>query len=197
NNTGIQGVVASTNEDTGKLVLTSQSGSDITVATKGADVFDADTSSGLTTRGAITLIGEEGVDVTINSTASSQAAQEAAFDKLGLTDMGGNSGAVGKGLSVNTAENANNSIDRIDDALNKISDSRANLGAIQNRLGSTISNLENVSQNLSAAKSRIYDADFAAETSKMSKAQILQQAGTSMLSQANASSQNVMSLLQG
>jgi flagellin len=197
NSSGIQGVVASTDEDTGQLVLSSQSGSDITVDTAGSAVFDVDTSAGATTTGEITLTGEDGRDVTITSTATSQAAQEAAFDKLGLTDMGGNSGAVGKGLSVNTAANASNSIDRIDDALDKISDSRANLGAIQNRLGSTISNLENVSQNLSAAKSRIYDADFAAETSKMSKAQILQQAGTSMLSQANASTQNVMSLLQG
>ena len=197
NASGIQGVVASTNDETGKLVLTSQSGSDIAIDTAGAAVFDVDTSGGVVTRGDITLTGENGRDVTINSTASSQAAQEAAFDKLGLTDMGGNSGAVGKGLSVGSAANASNSIDRIDDALGKITDSRANLGAIQNRLGSTISNLENVSQNLSAAKSRIFDADFAAETSKMSKAQILQQAGTSMLSQANASTQNVMSLLQG
>ena len=197
NASGIQGVVASANEDTGQLVLTSQSGADVNVKTAGAAIFDVDTSAGVTTRGEITLTGEDGRDVTIKSTATSQAAQEAAFDKLGLTDMGGSSAAVGKGLSVNTSTNASNSIDRIDDALNKISDSRANLGAIQNRLGSTISNLENVSQNLSAAKSRIYDADFAAETSKMSKAQILQQAGTSMLSQANASTQNVLSLLQG
>jgi flagellin len=198
--TGIQGVVASANNETGKLVLTSQSGNDVTIDTGGvnaAAVFDIDTSAGVTTRGEITLTGENGADVVISSTASSQTKQEEAFDKLGLTDVGGNSGAVGKGLSVNTAANASNSIDRIDDALDKISDSRANLGAIQNRLGSTISNLENVSQNLSGAKSRIYDADFAAETSKMSKAQILQQAGTSMLAQANASTQNVLSLLQG
>ncbi|WP_413701348.1 flagellin [Psychromonas sp. KJ10-10] len=79
--------------------------------------------------------------------------------------------------------------------MEKISESRAGLGAIQNRLDSTISNLENVSQNLSASNSRIQDADFAEETSKMSKAQILQQAGTSMLSQANASAQSVLSLL--
>ena len=84
-----------------------------------------------------------------------------------------------------------------DDALQQISGTRASLGAIQNRLGSTISNLENVSQNLSASNSRIQDADFAVETSKLSRAQILQQAGTSMLTQANASTQNVLSLLQG
>ena len=185
----LQGVVATADNETGKLVLTSKSGDDIKITQGG---LPADT-----TYGEITLTGDDGADVTITSNASTQDLQKDAFDKLGLTDMGGNSGAVGKGLSVNTAANAANSIDRIDDALEKISDSRANLGAIQNRLGSTISNLENVSQNLSGAKSRIYDADFAAETSKMSKAQILQQAGTSMLSQANASSQNVLSLLQG
>jgi len=197
NDSGIQGVVATADNETGRLILSSQSGNDITVKTSASDVFDVDTSAGITNRGEITLTGDDGADVTITSNASSQSDQSDAFAKLGLTDMGGNSGAVGKGLSVNTAANAANSIDRIDDALEKISDSRANLGAIQNRLGSTISNLENVSQNLSGAKSRIYDADFAAETSKMSKAQILQQAGTSMLSQANASSQNVLSLLQG
>ncbi|PKF62758.1 flagellin [Psychromonas sp. psych-6C06] len=198
NASGIQGVVASASED-GKLILTSQSGNDVNVTTTTGNPFvgNTTTGTGLTTRGEITLTGQDGADVTITSTASTEAEKEQAFDKLGLTDMGGNSGAVGKGLSVNTAANASNSINRIDDALQKISDSRANLGAIQNRLGSTISNLENVSQNLSGAKSRIYDADFAAETSKMSKAQILQQAGTSMLSQANASTQNVLSLLQG
>ncbi|WP_051303278.1 flagellin [Psychromonas aquimarina] len=185
----LQGVVATADTTTGELVLTSQSGNDIVLAGTGLTAG--------TTRGEITLTGQDGQDVTITSTASSQALQEAAFDKLGLTDAGGNSGAIGKGLSVNTAANASNSINRIDEALSKISDSRANLGAIQNRLGSTISNLENVSQNLSGAKSRIFDADFAAETSKMSKAQILQQAGTSMLAQANASTQNVLSLLQG
>ena len=64
-------------------------------------------------------------------------------------------------------------------------------------LTSTISNLANVSQNTAAAKSRIMDADFAAETSQMSKAQVLQQAGTAMLAQANASNQGVLSLLKG
>jgi flagellin len=196
NGSGVQGVVASADES-GKLILTSQSGNTITVNSVGQNSLGLGAGTPDITYGEITLTGQDGADVTITSTASNQAAQEAAFDKLGLTDAGGNSGAVGKGLSVNTAANASNSIDRIDDALEKISDSRANLGAIQNRLGSTISNLENVSQNLSGAKSRIFDADFAAETSKMSKAQILQQAGTSMLSQANASTQNVLSLLQG
>ena len=196
NGAGLQGVVATTDEETGELVLTSQSGSDINVesATTGLGAAVA-AAGGDTTGGKLTLTGEDGKDVIVTSSASTETLKAGAMDKLGLTDAGGSSASVGVGLSVTSAANASNSIDRIDDALNKITESRANLGAIQNRLGSTISNLENVSQNISAANSRIQDADFASETSKMSKAQILQQAGTSMLAQANASSQSVLSML--
>jgi flagellin len=192
NGLGIAGVVASADEK-GKLVLTSQSGQDIEVA-DGASVFGTGSTTKYT--GEITLKGQNGRDVVITSNASDQAAQTTALAKLGLGAQGGNETAVGRGLSMATAANAANSIDRIDAALKQISDGRADLGAIQNRLTSTISNLSNVSQNLSAANSRIRDADFAAETSSMSKAQVLQQAGTAMLSQANASSQNVLSLLR-
>ena len=200
-NGGLQGVVASASEE-GKLVLTSNSGATISLQNKTADTFDtltggasASAADKNTTQGSLTLTGENGKDVIVTSNAATEAAKATATAKLGLTDQGGNSASVGVGLSVTSAANASNSIDRIDDALNKITESRANLGAIQNRLGSTISNLENVSQNISAANSRIQDADFASETSKMSKAQILQQAGTSMLAQANASSQSVLSML--
>ena len=185
-NTSLQGVVASADDD-GNLVLTSNAGNDIIIAGTGMTAG--------TTKGEITLTGEDGKDVIVTSTATTETGKKSAMDTLGLTDQGGNSASVGVGLSVTSAANASNSIDRIDEALEKITDSRANLGAIQNRLGSTISNLENVSQNISAANSRIQDADFASETSKMSKAQILQQAGTSMLAQANASSQSVLSML--
>jgi flagellin len=71
------------------------------------------------------------------------------------------------------------------------------LGAIQNRFESTIANLQNVSENVSAARSRILDADFAAETAALTKAQIMQQAGVAMLAQANQLPQTVLSLLQG
>ncbi len=204
NSSGIQGVVATADNTTGRLILTSQSGGDISIFTASGDVFN-DTSgtivntNGATqlTRGAITLTGEGGKDVVVTSNANSEAAKDTALAKLGLIDFGGSSAAIGTGLSVLTVANAENTINRVDAALQKVSDSRAQLGAVQNRLASTISNLENVSQNLSASKSRIVDADFAAETSKLSKAQILQQAGTAMLSQANASTQNVLSLLQG
>lgn len=192
NGLGIAGVVASADETTGKLVLTSQSGQDIKTAVE-ANVFTVST----TYRGEITLTGQDGRDVIVTSDADTQANQALALAKLGLSSQGGDETAIGSGLSVLSVSNASNTIERIDDALAKISDSRANLGAIQNRLTSTISNLANVSQNTAAAKSRIMDADFAAETSMLSKAQVLQQAGTAMLAQANASNQGVLKLLQG
>jgi flagellin len=195
NKAGLAGVVASADKDTGKLLLTSQSGQDIRLTAAAGTLSAAALDSAIST-GTITMKGQNGRDVVITSNASDQAAQATALTKLGLTDQGGNETAVGRGLSMATAANAGNSIERIDAALKQISDGRADLGAIQNRLTSTISNLSNVSQNLSAANSRIRDADFAAETSSMSKAQVLQQAGTAMLSQANASSQNVLSLLR-
>ena len=197
NTAGIQGVVASAVSSSGSLQLVSQAGSDIKVSTSAANGLDAlaATASPITT-GDITLTGKDGADVSITSTAGSQALQDTALAKLGATQIGGSATAIGIGLSVTSVSGANNSIKRIDDALGKISDGRANLGAIQNRLGSTISNLQNVSQNISAANSRIRDADFAMETSALSKSQILQQAGTAMLSQANSSTQNVLSLLR-
>jgi flagellin len=195
---GIQGVTPSADNVTGSLILTSQSGGDIVLETDdAASLTGVGANTPVTTRGEITLTGQDGKDISITSNASSEANKDTALAKLGLIDFGGSASAIGTGLSVLTVANSENTIDRIDSALEQISNSRAGLGAIQNRLASTISNLENVSQNLSASKSRIVDADFAAETSKLSKAQILQQAGTAMLSQANASTQNVLSLLQG
>ena len=91
---------------------------------------------------------------------------------------------------------AEEAIKRLDSALNSIDSSRANLGAVQNRFSSVINNQQNVSENLSGARSRIQDADFAEETANLSKSQILQQAGIAMLSQANSSQQNVLSLLR-
>jgi flagellin len=203
NASGIQGVVATSDPTTGSIIFTSQSGGDIIVESdvNGSLIDQAGAgntaNNDITTLGTITLTGKDGKDVAITSNANSETAKDTALGKLGFVDFGGSSSAIGTGLSVLSVGNAENTIDRIDAALDQISNSRAGLGAVQNRLASTIANLENVSQNLSSSKSRIVDADFAAETSKLSKAQILQQAGTAMLSQANASTQNVLSLLQG
>ena len=101
-----------------------------------------------------------------------------------------------EGLGVDTVANANFAIARIDSALTDVNGLRGNLGAIQNRFESTIVNLQTVSENLAASRGRIQDADFAAETAALTKAQILQQAGVAVLSQANAQPQLALSLLQ-
>ena len=100
-------------------------------------------------------------------------------------------------ISVATQAGSNDALNVIDQALSFIGSTRADLGAIQNRFESTISNLMNVSQNISAAQSRIMDADFASETANLTKSQILQQAGMAMLSQANSIPQGALTLLQG
>lgn len=99
--------------------------------------------------------------------------------------------------SVDTSTNAIASLTTLDADIDSISGLRATFGAVQNRFESVISNLQSLSENTSAARSRILDADFASETAKLTRAQILQQAGTSILSQANTLPQSALSLLQG
>ena len=96
-----------------------------------------------------------------------------------------------------TSDNARNALASIDAALSQISSARASLGATQNRFQSVVSSLQTTAENLTASRSRIQDADFASETAAMTKAQILQQAGTAMVAQANSAPQNVLSLLRG
>jgi len=110
---------------------------------------------------------------------------------VALADM--SSLAVGGDIA--DATNAGTAIDAIDTALDTLNSQRATLGAAQNRLDTAISNLQVNAENTSAARSRIVDADFAAETAALTRAQILQQAGTAMLAQANQVPQQVLSLL--
>ena len=180
----VQGVVASANSS-GQLVLTSASGLDISITDTAAFMGGADT-----THGTIALTSDKGADIKITGASATSIA------KAGLTEQGGSSQAIGSGLSVSSLANANNAIDRIDAALNMVADNRSALGAVQNRLDSTISNLQNVSVNLSAANGRIMDADFASETANMSKSQILMQAGVAMLAQAKQLPQEALKLLQ-
>ncbi|BDR07100.1 flagellin [Comamonas thiooxydans] len=100
------------------------------------------------------------------------------------------------GLDISTVSGADNAILAMDAALKSVNSARADLGAIQNRFESVVSNLSVNSENLSASKSRITDADFAAETANLSRSQILQQAGTAMVAQANQLPQGVLSLLR-
>jgi flagellin len=95
------------------------------------------------------------------------------------------------------ATNASNAIGSLDTQISEVTKNRATWGAVQNRFESVISNLQVGSENLAAARGRIVDADYAAETAALTRAQILQQAGVAMLAQANASPQSVLSLLRG
>ena len=104
--------------------------------------------------------------------------------------LGGNS------VKVDNYQDAGNTMERIQKAIDKVSTQRSNLGAVQNRLEHTIANLDTTSENTSAAESRIRDTDMASEMVQYSKNNILAQAGQSMLAQANQSTQGVLSLLQ-
>ncbi|MCA6129083.1 flagellin [Thalassolituus oleivorans] len=120
------------------------------------------------------------------------------LDALGLktgTYGGGEDGQFLSDIDISTFEGATSAITAIDNAIGQVASQRADLGAIQNRLESTVSNLQVTSENLNSANSRIQDADFAAETAELSRTQVLQQAGISVLAQANAAGQQVLSLL--
>lgn len=109
----------------------------------------------------------------------------------------GSSGLNIGGLSISSLAGASRALSSIDSAINVIDAKRADLGAIQNRFQSTIRNLSNIVENISAARSRIKDTDFAKETADLTRSQILQQASTTILSQANQRPQAALSLLQG
>jgi flagellin len=103
----------------------------------------------------------------------------------------------GNDIELDTVDQSQRAIQAIDIAIDYVSSERANLGAVSNRLDSTMSNLDQVAVNLSASQGRIQDADFAQETGNLAKNQILQQAATAMIAQANASKSSVLSLVRG
>ncbi|GKW37418.1 flagellin N-terminal helical domain-containing protein [Pectobacterium carotovorum] len=144
----------------------------------------------------ISLLGSGVSALTIQVGANTTANDAIQITAGALIDSSSTSGLTINALDVSTAAGATAAVDSIDAALAKVDSARSNLGAIQNRFESTITNLNNTVNNLSAARGRIEDADYATEVSNMSKANILQQAGTSVLSQANQVPQNVLSLLR-
>ena len=119
------------------------------------------------------------------------------YSAVASTDGSGKITLTEGSVLVSSQSLAQTAITAIDAAIATVNTQRGSLGAISNRLDSTISNLTNISTNLQAGVSRVKDADFAAESTALSKTQILQQASTAMLAQANASKQTVLSLLQG
>ncbi|MCF6345038.1 MAG: flagellin FliC [Thiomicrorhabdus sp.] len=140
-----------------------------------------------------------GVEIMDTATSTNlQVGWEAtADDIIQLTTIGGGAIATAVALlGVDSTSNAALAIAGLDTQLSTLSTARSGVGAVQNRLEYTVSNLQNLSENTSAARSGIQDADFAKESANLARDQVLQQAGMSMLSQANQSSQNVLALLR-
>lgn len=144
------------------------------------------------------VIFNSDVAFTIDTSATNTTAGLLAVTGNGTVSQA-QGGAKGNSLAtvdIRTANGANKALSIVDAALARISSSRSNLGALQNRFQMTIENLQTSAENLSASRSRIRDADFAEETSNLSRWQVLQQAGTAMLSQANQRPQSALQLLQ-
>lgn len=196
------GVSAELSGDKSQITLTNEAGYNIGLSDVSGDateaVIDVTQSDGTTAIATLTQGGTDSVMVGGKVTFTSP-------DSFSITSgataaLGGTSAisSLDKVSDVNVAtqSGSNDALDVIDGALAFIATQRADLGAIQNRLETTISNLNSISENISAARSRIQDADFAQETANLTRNQILQQAGFSVLSQANSLPQSVLSLLQ-
>ena len=140
---------------------------------------------------------ELGDDSTVAEHGFLEANVGAADFAVNDATMGGGAGASMEGLSISTENGATSAITTLDNAINRVNEIRGDLGAIQNRLEYTINNLSSISNATAGSRGRILDADFAMETSELTKHQILTQAATSMLAQANQSKQGILALLQG
>ncbi|MDN3412707.1 flagellin [Pseudoalteromonas tetraodonis] len=179
-----------------------ESGGDLTIKATGVNGIELIATAGLASLGGGTAAGSQAVSSTLELSSP---------DKIGISGTtvdeilgGGLAATGGQGsltsvesidISGTTSAGAQNAIETIDAALAQIDAQRADLGAVQNRFGFTIANLANVSENVSASKSRIEDTDYAAETAKLTKNQIMQQAGTTILAQSNQLPQAALSLL--
>ncbi|WP_407278251.1 flagellin [Aromatoleum evansii] len=144
-----------------------------------------------TSTDTVILTANDGASIVVGGTVTNSGLTAATTNPTTTAQTGFTS------LDISTTAGANDAILAMDAALKAVNSSRAQLGAIQNRFSSTIANLQTTSENLAASRGRILDADFASETANLSRTQILQQAGTAMLAQANSLPQNVLSLLRG
>ncbi len=184
----------------GGVVELNARGVDGVVIQKDADGTAGNTVGLAARSGTITAVG---TDNAANSyTSALEFSSEKAFSVTGGTTVTGDVTAIAVEKTVDTIDistqaGSQRALSLIDSAISSIDGQRADLGAVQNRFGHTISNLANVAENVSASRSRIQDTDFATETAHMTKNQILQQAGTSILSQANQIPQAAISLLGG
>ena len=195
-NSAATGVTATNNG--GALSLSATDGRNITTAW--AVGTSTGTALGDVGLGSVAATTFSSYDLQYSGTSALVIGGSAATGVKGQASGTTNAAATGTAISVldvSTAAGANTALSSIDAALQTINSSRAALGAVQNRFSSTIENLQSASENLSASRSRIQDADFAMETANLSRAQVLQQAGTAMVAQANQLPQLVLQLLKG
>jgi flagellin len=216
--TGKTGIVAKLNITNDEIVLTNDAGEDIKILDFNASPASLENPVSIEVMGnhgdtPVKLISNGsgnttdstvvGGDVEFKSTSTSfSVTSSISAEEGGLFDADANVLVASElqevnSIDISTVDGANRAIDIVDGALQQIDAARADLGAVQNRMESTISNLSIQVENLSASRSRIQDTDFAAETAELTRNQILQQAGTAMLAQANQLPQGVLSLLQG
>jgi len=197
-------VIGNFKADISTTATTGNIAAEINTALDKAGLGDVITAAAdATTAGLLTLTHKNGKEITISNFKSDSTGTvkvEAGTNSTGFTkilDDGGANADTVSAVDVNSTSGASKAIDILDRALADVAAERSKLGAAVNRLDHTINNLSNVSTNTAAAKSRIEDADFAVETSNLTKSQILSQAATSMLAQANQSKQGILALLQG
>lgn len=186
----------------GKNVLLAESAADATAASQATALNTAINAAGITGVTATLNADGDGVvlnsskEITIVATANGTASSGIANGNVSTTTVAGTPQQGFANEDVKSADAADRMIKAMDAALTAVNSSRADLGAIQNRFTSVVNNLQTNSENLSASRSRIMDADYAKETANLSRSQILAQAGTAMLAQANQVPQNVLSLLR-
>ncbi|MCP5195795.1 MAG: flagellin [Gammaproteobacteria bacterium] len=215
NYTGTTGVTARLNNAKTGLILEQSNGYDIQLQGTGDSTanlsvqglqYNATSSAALSASGGFSVAGAT-ASISSGGTGYVTVGGQVTFEsgkRFSVVASGTNivSGSVSSTLNavadinISSQQGANDAISVVDNALAFVDDLRAEFGAIQNRLTSTINNLQTTAENISDSRSRIQDADFAKETADLSRAQILQQAGTAMLAQANQSQQGVLQLLQ-
>lgn len=178
--------IAETTTWAGQPLLNANDGQSAVIGGFVTEPAPADTTAGFTFQIGAGTSGDDSITVSIRE-----------IDSVSLLLYNANNPLVqGMSTNIDTPSAATGTMGIIDTVLEKINQQRSKLGAVSNRLNHTVNNLTNMSANLSAARGGIEDADFALETTELAKNQILQQASTAMLAQANASKQNVLGLLR-
>ena len=207
---GQTGVIAEFSTTDGAVKLTATDGRNIAIDVKSTATAISSAMTGLShtvgttsgsavttvTRSSVKLSSSNAQGITVEGLT---AAGLAAAGLTGVASYTASTATAGAGVStvdLTTATGSQTALSTLDKAINTITDARAAMGAYQNRLNASIANLETSSMNLQASRSRILDTDYAKETTNLAKSQIIQQAATAMLAQANQSAQSVLSLLK-